>query len=210
MFGRKKREAMEELKALLVETKRGQGALQKAQGEQTEAFQKLQGKVTELWDRLEELRKESDRQLKRHSEAIEDMLEENKAQEAAVEQYEHQIREAEKRENALLSLVCQYQEDFSLLEAKLGVSGSDQGWAEQFALFRRALAGELKQCAMEETGAPGEAVDYRCHEILEVVDTDEEGLDNTVARMYRPGCIYHGQVVRKAQVAAYKGRREGI
>lgn len=203
IFGRRKQETEDKLKAALEEVKIGQAELDKKQNEQIEALDELRNLLTSQEERLETLFKDNSKQLKRHSEAIEDMLDEGKAQEALSEQYESKIKEDAERENALLALVCCYQEQLSLIEEKLSTK---DGWAEQMALFKRTLSTEFKQCAIEETGFVGETVDYRYHEILNVVDTEKEGLSNTIARTYRPGLIYHGKVLRKAQVMAYRER----
>ncbi|HBA97759.1 MAG TPA: hypothetical protein DCZ23_06595 [Lachnospiraceae bacterium] len=209
MFGRKKREAERELKVALEAAKREQAELQKTQAEQTEAFGELKRMLAAQNEQLDILLKDNSRQLKRYSEAIEDMLDEGKAQEALSRQYEQRIKEDTEREKSLLSLVCCYQEELSLIEKKLCAADTQSGneWAGQMALFRKTLAPELKQCAIEETGLNGETVNYKYHEILDTVDTEDMGLDSTVACTYRPGLIYHGKVIKKAQVAAYRGRR---
>lgn len=210
MFGRKKQEEVKELKFVIEEIKREQAELKKNHKEQTVLIKELREELSGYKDQLDDLCRDNLRQLKRHSEAIEDMLDERKTQETMARQYEQKVKEDSGREEALLSLICRYQEELSLIEGKL--AGKDvipvDGWAGQFALFRKSLAGELKQCVIEETGTKGENADYRYHEILDVVDTEDEKLDNTVAHIYRPGCIYYGKVVRKAQVAVYKLRRE--
>lgn len=202
MFGRKKQEAVQELKAALEEAKR-------AQKEQTEALNELKTLFDSRCEQIDTLLKDNSRQLKRHSESIEDMLDEGKAQEALSIQYERKIKEDSEKEKSLLLLVCHYQEILSVIEEKLGKSDTQakEGWTEQMALFRKTLLTEFKQCAIEETGLSGETVDYRYHEILDVIDTEEENLHNTVARTYSPGLIYYGKVVKKAQIAVYRGKR---
>lgn len=212
MFGRSKQKAAQEMKSAFEEAKKEREKLEKIQKEQTETINELKELVVIQGEQLDTLFKDNSRQLKRYSEAIEDMLDENKAQEALSEQYEQKVREDAEREKSLLSLICCYQEELNLIEEKLSTTDTQagEGWMEQMALFRKTLKTELKQCAIEETGISGEAIDYKYHEILDVIDTEKTELDNTVARTYRPGLIYHGKVVRKAQIAAYRGRRDNV
>ena len=63
-------------------------------------------------------------------------------------------------------------------------------------------------CALEETGEPGERVDFERHEVLSVVETEDDGADSSVAEVFSPGCIYHGEVIKRAQVAAYRRRKD--
>lgn len=206
MFGRRQKEEREELRTVLAELKQDRELDRKAQTEvskeQTEALRELGRELAVCREQIGD----TERQLKRHSEAIEDLLEERRAQEAVIERYEHQIREAGERENMLLALLCRYQEVTQLIEEKL--CNMDQqhaeDWSGQLALFKKSLEGERRQCAIEETGRPGEPVDYRYHEILDAEDTEKPELDGRVAYCYRPGCIYHGRVVTKAQIRAYR------
>lgn len=203
MFGRKQKEEKEEIKALLTELKQEGEQYRK---EQAETLREFGRELAACREQIELSGKDTERQLKRHSEAIEDLLEERGTQEAVVERYENQIREAEERENMLLSLLCRYQEEMGLIEVKLCNAKPQyaEDWSKQLALFKKSLESELKQCAIEETGRPGEPVDYRYHEILDAEDTEKPELDGRVAYCYRPGCIYHGRVVMKAQIKAYR------
>lgn len=209
MFGRKKQETVQELKTALEEAKKGQEELKKTQKEQMEILNGLKMMFDSKFKQIDILFQDNSKQLKRYSESIEDMLDEGKAQEALSIQYERKIKEDTEREKALLSLVSHYQGILSIIEEKIGSTDmqASDGWAEQMALFRKTLSAEFKQCAIEETGFSGETADYRYHEILNVIDTEEENLHNTIASTYSPGLIYHGKVVKKAQVSVYRGRR---
>lgn len=91
MFGRKKHETEQEIKTILEETKRGQEELQKAQKEQSEILNGLKMMFDDKFKQIDILFEDNSKQLKRHSESIEDMLDEGKAQEALSIQYERQI-----------------------------------------------------------------------------------------------------------------------
>jgi len=212
MFGRKKRVADEEIKSALEEIKRGQAKPGEIYKKQAEAIHALQKEISGYGEKLDGWLKDGSRQLKRHSDAVEDLLDEGRAQEALSAQYEKQLKEYKSREDALLSLICRYQDAFFIIEDKLKAADNQAGgeWAAQLALFRKMFEKEFRQCAIEETGTKGEMVDYKYHEILDAVDTTDEKLDNTVACVYKPGIIYHGKVASKAQIGAYRVRRDKI
>ena len=205
MFGRKKQENREEIRNDLAELKRGQEDL-------TQALKELEQRVAVCGERIDVLGKDTGKQLRRHSEAIEDLLEERSSQEAIAENCERQIKEGTERENMLLGLLCRYQEEFGVLEEKLCLKEPNreyaEGWSKQFALFKKSVESELRRCSIEETGRPGEAVDYHYHEILDTEDIKDAELEGTIAHCYRSGCIYHGKVITKAQVRVYRRKKE--
>lgn len=217
MFGRRQKEERQKIETILAELKQDGEQYRKTQAEvsreqndvlkgQAEALQEFGRELAACREQIERSGKDAERQLRRHSEAIEDLLEERGAQEAVIERYETQIREAGEREDMLLALLCRYQEEMGLIEEKLCNVDLQHAkdWSKQLALFKKSLESELRQCAIEETGRPGEPVDYRYHEILDAEDTEKPELDGRVAYCYRPGCIYHGRVVTKAQIRAYR------
>lgn len=210
MFGRRQKEEREELQALLAELVQDRELYRKAQEEaskeQEETRRELGRELAACREQIDLSGKDVERQLKRHSEAIEDLLDERKTQDTVIERYEHQVREGGEREDRLLSLLCRYQEELALIEEKLRSMDRQhaEDWSDQLALFKKSLEGELRRCSIEETGKPGEPVDYRYHEILDAADTEEAERDGTVAYCYRPGCVYRGKVITKAQVRAYR------
>ena len=149
--------------------------------EHTEALREMGQELAACREQTDLSGRDIERQLKRHSEAIEDLLEQQGTQETVIERYENQIREGRERENMLLNLLCRYQEEFGLIEEKLRDMDRQhaEDWTDQLSLFRKSLENELRQCAIEETGRTGESVDYRYHEILDVEDTAETALDST-------------------------------
>lgn len=206
MFGRRQQGEKDDLRKALTELKKEAELQYKQHEAQTEALREMGQGLAACREQTDLSGRDIERQLKRHSEAIEDLLEQQGTQETVIERYENQIREGRERENMLLNLLCRYQEEFGLIEEKLRDMDRQhaEDWTDQLSLFRKSLENELRQCAIEETGRTGESVDYRYHEILDVEDTDETALDSTVAHCYRPGCIYHGRVITKAQVRAYR------
>lgn len=63
---------------------------------------------------------------------------------------------------------------------------------------------ESRLCAIENTGASGEPVDYRLHEVLQAVEPETAGQEGTIAEVYSQGMLYQGTVIRKARVSAYR------
>ncbi len=211
MFGRKQQRNMEDLTASLSELKSESELRHRAQEEQMAALDALRQELAACREQIMRSGQDTERQLKRHSEAVEDMLEERQTLDTALEGYEQRLKEDREREEKLLKLLCRYQEEFCLMEDKLHHVEQQYAsdWLEQMAVFRKSLVNELYQCAMEETGKPGETVDYRLHEILDTADAEDMALDGTVAYCYRRGCVYRGKVIAKAQVKVYRRKTEG-
>lgn len=208
MFGRKQKEEREELQTVLAELRQERELYLQADAhkEQAESLKELRRELAVCREQADLSGKDIERQLKRHSEAIEDLLDEQGSHETVIQRYEQLIKESGERENMLLALLCRYQEEFGLIEEKLCDMDQQhaEDWRDQLSLFRKSLESEMRQCAIVETGRPGELVDYRYHEILDAEDTDEAERNGTVAHCYRPGCTYHGRVFTKAQVRVYR------
>ena len=67
---------------------------------------------------------------------------------------------------------------------------------------KRKQVGSLAQ--IQETGTVGEPFNYRLHDIIKTEETDQETVDGNISRVYAPGLLYQGQVIKKAQVCVYK------
>lgn len=145
----------------------------------------------------------SQKDFKRLSQTVEDFLEElQEEQDRAHEEIKCQ-KETSEREAKLLALVQLYQEQMELLEQWVYKDGS-ASWRQQYDMLKGRIEAEKSVCAIESVGAAGEYVDYRLHEVVEAVGADTDGQEGTVAQVYRTGMLYHGQVLKKAQVQAYK------
>ncbi|MBD9200272.1 MAG: nucleotide exchange factor GrpE [Prevotella sp.] len=79
-----------------------------------------------------------------------------------------------------------------------------KGWHEQFRMMsqKRKQVGSLAQ--IQEIGTVGEPFNYRLHDIIKTEETDQETVDGIISRVYAPGLLYQGQVIKKAQVCVYK------
>lgn len=165
-----------------------------------------------LGDRLDAVEKSAgsvEKQVKRQSEAVEDLIDELQGKDAAIVDYGERLQEKQKREEALVLLICDLQRQLSMLEERvcqepMADEARREAWQKQFGLMREQLAVREKLCAVEEAGAEGEHVDYRIHEVIRVLDTDEESRAGTVARVHSRGLVYEGKVIMKAEVDAFK------
>lgn len=169
-----------------------------------------------IWDALSEKMgllaetvKDSEKQIRRQSESFEDLLDELQERQKGKERLERLAEEGEQREKALLSLVNCCRNQMELFEQQFrgdSVFSEDQrtAWREQIQMMGYETEKAMKQCGMEEVGTEGAPVDYDTCQILEVIETKDQHLAGTIAKVYHRGRIYHGRVLVKAQVAAYK------
>ena len=149
------------------------------------------------------------KQAKRQSEAIEDLLDELQEKEKTAMEYRNSLREKQEREEALLSLIEDWQQQMQMLEERICSGPMEdaarrEAWQKQLGLLKEQLAVKEKLCAIEETGMEGEHVDYRIHEVIRALDAEGEGTAGTVAKVHSRGMVYEGRVVSKAKVEAYK------
>jgi Molecular chaperone GrpE (heat shock protein) len=149
------------------------------------------------------------KQAKRQSEAVEDLLDELQEKETAAMEYRNSLREKQEREEALLDLIGEWQQQMGMLEERIcGEAMEDtarqEAWKKQLGLLKEQLAVKEKLCSIEETGTEGEHVDYRIHEVIRALDAEGEGTAGTVAKVHSRGMVYEGRVIAKAKVEAYK------
>lgn len=160
-------------------------------------------------DILQEEGKEAEKRMRRQAESLEDLLEE--FQEAREEQETAQrlLKDCECRERELLAMASFGREQMQLLEAQILKDSSmnrekRDAWAEQFAILNQEYRKRMCACGMEEVGAVGERLDYDIHEVLALVKPEEAQQSGTVAEVFCRGRYYHGRLIKKAQVAAYR------
>lgn len=167
----------------------------------------------EPWEKmqkeLQEARREDEKWIRRQSESFEDLLEE--LQETRTEQSvaERLVKEYELREQRLLTLIGSQREQLELLERQIQKDHSQSGekreaWTKQFDVMNREAWKLMRSCNLAETGAVGEPLDYEIHEVLELVNTEEDHLAGTIAEVFCRGRFYGDRLLKKAQVAVYK------
>ncbi|MBD5458967.1 MAG: nucleotide exchange factor GrpE [Lachnospiraceae bacterium] len=136
--------------------------------------------------------------------AVEDLLEEWNDKQSDAEHIKRQFREYEQNEHRLLELFEAYQEQ--LWNLKRFAEEKDESLAAQLSLMEKKLEHYRQLCGISMIGECGTEVDYDLYEVLEAVDTEDEGKDRTVVCVYRCGYLYKGKVIKKAQAAVYRYR----
>ena len=191
--------------------KRKKDISQEPAGLLKEDFLEWAGRLTEeLADMKSQLIKsessqeETGKLLRRQTETINDFLDEMQEEREEEEEKGTALKAASDREKKLCELIGIYEEQLHLLEEQLV---SSDGWKDQICLMRqkRKQAGKLAQ--LQETGEEGEPFDYLLHEAVETADTEEEKQDSCIAKVYTPGFVYQGKVMRKAKVVVYRRRK---
>ncbi len=186
--------------------------MEAAEGQQV-VWQQLSEAISARLAGLEEAVGLSEKRLRRQSESLEDLLEEWQEQQREREYVQAQLLEYERRERALLSLVDCSRGHFQLLKQRLlaesGLSEEQRAaWQQQLRMMDQEAATAMRRCGMEEVGSPGETVDYETCEVLDIRETDDAAQAGTIACVYRPGRMYQGRLLAKAQVSAYQGKKE--
>ena len=108
-------------------------------------------------------------------------------------------------ELALCNVLGLYMDQLWLLEDALS---KDDEWKKQFAIMNQKRQSLERLAAVQQTGNPGEYFDYRFHEILQTENTTEEAKEGVIAKMYAPGLVYRGEVIKKAKVCVYRRMKD--
>ena len=198
IFGRKHTQQMKDMvEEVLTEALRQQSRELDAQ---------QSGQVRQLNDMMEKNQKA----VRGLSDTVEDFLDTLQEENAERERLGQEYAKAKEREQGLLRLLELYQEQTELFEQWLSAQNQEnsdaalEAWKQQQVILKGKLAAESRLCAIERTGLAGELVDYRIHEVLQAVGPDTKEQEGTVAKVYSQGMLYHGTVIRKARVAAYR------
>lgn len=180
----------------------------------TEAFKR---QTQELSRMQEEQRNHFNEQIDKNykavrglSDSVEDFLDSMQEEEKGQRQSQQMQEAAQKREEKLLDLIQLYQQQMEMFEQ--WITGHEHGtgeaareaWQQQYAMLKGKIQAESMLCAIELTGVSGEPADYRLHEVLEAVEPDSTEQEGMIDKVYSQGMLYHGRVVRKARVTAYR------
>ena len=159
-------------------------------------------KGQELLEALSKELRQIGTDVRKHDMALEDCLDALEEQREEESQSQKRIAELEDGQDKLLEVLDVYQEQ--MWNMMRYAAENDPAWVPQIELIRNAVKGKLISggiSLIEETGCK---VDYALHEVIEVLDTTDEGRLQTVAKIYHPGSVYKGTVRKKAKVAAYR------
>lgn len=153
---------------------------------------------------LEEIKQEqTDMQkfLRKRMETLDDFLDELQEEKEIEAEKEQTENAATDREKKLCQLIGIYSEQLHILEEILS---EKEGWKEQFSIMKQKRNPFCGLAQIQETGNAGEAFDYRMHEIIETKETDQENQEGIIAKVYVPGFMYQGKIMKRAQVCVYK------
>ena len=182
---------------------------EEASQQQQTVLESLTAQLDSQKDQIQEISK----RVRRQSESFEDLLEELQTREKEETALEQQLKEKARREESLVALAvcCREQMDLVRHLMEQNTTPDPQGqkaWQEQLAMMDRQVQTAMQACGMEETGCAGDPVDYRLCDVLEAIDTQDPERNGTIATVFRKGRLYCGQVITKAQVAAYRHPQE--
>ncbi len=189
-----KKEAVQKMK--LHQEKMAQQIQQQIQSEIQKAADEQKEQLAEILKMQQQMQKS----LRKSMESVEDLAD---TIEDAVSQKEETIDSSS--ELALCNVLNIYMEQLWLLEDTLS---EDDEWKKQFAIMKQKRQAIERLAAVQQTGNPGEQFDYRFHEILQTEDTTKEAKEGVIAKMYAPGLVYHGEVMKKAKVCVYRRMKD--
>lgn len=193
------KEIKKKLDSLLEELKEGKKTLIQNEVKEKEWFEEIKKELKEEWKKeIQGLGTE----VRKHNMTLEDTLDELEQQSEEETESRKQLRQIEKERDQLLGLVGAYEEQIWSMRNFVGEQ--NEMFLNQMKLMERVLQGNRMPCGITLIAEMEGQVDYRLYEVIEAVDTTEAEKDRTIARIYSPGYLYHGKVIRKAKVAAYR------
>lgn len=203
-----------EIYFMIFEKRRRQQIREDLEAVVKNVFEKQNQKQTTLQAKQEahfdETMEKSQKMIRRLSDTVEDFLDTYQEENEALCQVQKQVEDIKKQEQKLLGLIGLYQEHIELVEEWIaehmpaGSEGAQEAWRQQHQILKEKLVTEGRFCMIDSIGMPGEVVDYRLHEVIEAIDADKEEQGGKVAKIFRQGMIYQGNVIKKARVQAYK------
>lgn len=161
-------------------------------------------------EHLDEMLEKNHKAVRSLSDTVEDFLDSLMEEDRNQHQFRQELQELQQREQGLLELVGLYRQQMELVEQWIVRQEQENGgtakeaWEQQYVMLKEKLMTESRLCAIENTGAAGEPVDYRLHEVLQAVEPMTKEQEGTIAKVYSQGMLYHGTVVQKARVLAYR------
>lgn len=161
---------------------------------------------------ISELLGKNQKTLRSLSDTVEDFLDTLQEQDEKQRQAGQKQAAAEEREQRLVTLLALYQEQMELVEQWITEQDREpnrnreslEAWKQQYAMLKGKINTESRFCTVEYTGAAGEPVDYRLHEVLQAIEPGTPEQEGTVEKVCSQGMLYQGNVIRKARVIAYR------
>ena len=175
-----------------------------------EAFTRQTQELSRMQQQMNDQIEKNHKAVRGLSDSVEDFLDSMQEEEKGQRQPQQMLEDAGKREQKLLELVQLYQQQMELFEQWITGQNREAGetareaWQQQYAMLKGRIQTESTLCAIELTGVSGEPVDYRLHEVLQAVEPDSREQEGKIDKVYSQGMLYHGTVIRKARVTAYR------
>ena len=144
--------------------------------------------ITDLLETMEDLQDEQEKKLK----DLDLML--SREDRRTIKSLEDDVQ-------ALLHVIGGYREQISYLADALA---KDHRWNQQARIVREKLDQLDNDAGLFRFAQSGDAVNFDMHIVAEAVDTDRPEKNRIIQEVYEQGLIYHGKVVKKAVVRAYR------
>ena len=156
----------------------------------------------------QELSRMQEEQQKYFDEQMKEQLEKNhkavRGLSDSVEDFLDSMQEEEERQRQLHQQQMELFEQWITGQPQETGEAARKAWQQQYAMLKGKIQTESMLCAIELTGVSGEPVDYRLHEVLQAVEPASREQEGKIDRVYSQGMLYHGTVIRKARVTAYR------
>ena len=196
-FGRKKtekllKEAAEKITGLFEALQKQEADTADAVCEKIDELAARTGRhdnaITDLLETMEDLQDEQEKKLK----DLDLML--SREDRRTIKSLEDDVQ-------ALLHVIGGYREQISYLADALA---KDHRWNQQARIVREKLDQLDNDAGLVRFAQSGDAVNFDMHIVAEAVDTDRPEKNRIIQEVYEQGLIYHGKVVKKAVVRAYR------
>ena len=206
-FRKKQRKEKDANQKLNLQKKIQKETIQEIEIHQEKIAQQIQQEIQKVADEqkeqlseLFEMQQQMQKSIRKNIESVEDLAD---TIEESVSQKEEQLDTSS--ELAMCNVLGLYMDQLWLLEDALS---KDDEWKKQFAIMNQKRQSLERLAAVQQTGNPGEHFDYRFHEILQTEDTAEEAKEGVIAKMYAPGLVYRGEIIKKAKVCVYRRMKD--
>lgn len=199
------KELKEKLNFLIAEIKNEKNSIEEMKKEIQGIGKEVQEAGKEIGKEMQEVGKEVQsigKEVSKHNMTLEDTLDGLEQQSEEEKESREQLFRLKKEQEQLLLLIGAYEEQ--IWNMKNFAGEYEEAFGNQLELMQRVLKSYRLPCGISMITEPEGKVDYQLHEVIEVIDTAEDERDQTVARIYSPGYLYKGRVVKKAKVAVYK------
>jgi molecular chaperone GrpE (heat shock protein) len=178
-----------------------------------EADRAILSEIHELSDKIDSLNNAvegSQKSIRNNSDTISDFIDEIQDKNDSERALGLQVSELKADQQRLLDIISDYSQQLDMfyngvnqLENKDDLE-NHISWEKQLFMAKNQIENSLMLCGIQKTGQVEEKTDYRIHEIIDIVETDNKEQNELIARVYSKGIIYKGKVIRKAKVAVYK------